>query len=607
MTNRDITKLLRKIAVVYELTNEIRFKTIAYEKAAEAVENSTIEIKDLWKEGKLESVVGVGKTIASHLDELFRTGKVRHFENVLRSVPSSIFPLLEVSGIGPKKAYKLVTMLKLSNPETVLDDLKLAAKQNRIAPIENFGEKSQEDILEELEHYRKGVGKENRMPYPFARQIADRMVEYLKKCPSVHEITLLGSLRRGVETIGDIDIAVATEKGEEVVNHFINYPDKIKVIEKGPAGATLLISGQKKIDLRVQAPHKFGSMLQYFTGSKNHNIRLREFALKKGLSLSEYGIKTLNKVPSTGLKGQMYNKKLNIYEFGKEKNFYNGLGLPWIPPELREDRGEIEAALRQAQGKSHKLPKLVELSDIKGDFHIHSNYDLSTSHDLGTSSLEVIIRKADEKNYEYIGISDHNPSYSNNRPEYIERILKKRKADFEQIISSTKSTRVHLFIMLETDILPDGKLPLSEQAFKYLDAIIVSVHSSFKLNKTEMTNRVLMGLSHPKAKILAHPTGRLIGKRDPYELDWTRIFKFCRENGKALEINSHPQRLDINDVLVKEAIKNKVKLVIDTDSHDVFQMDLLQYGVTVARRGWATVDDILNTKSYNSIKAWLES
>ena len=601
MTNREITKLLRKISVVYELTKEIRFKIIAYEKAAEAVENSTIEIKDLWKDGKLESLEGVGKTIASHLDELFRTGKVRHFESVLRSVPSSIFPLLEVFGIGPKKAYKLVTILKLSNPETVLDDLRLAASQNRIAPIEHFGDKSQEDILAALESHRKGRGKEDRMQYPFARQIADRMVEYLKKCPYAREVTLLGSLRRGVETIGDIDIAVATEKGEEVINHFINYPDKIKVIEKGPAGATLLISGQKKIDLRVQAPHIFGSMLQYFTGSKNHNIRLREFALKKGLSLSEYGIKKLSNTQYPILNTQNYNSKLKIYEYGKEEDFYNALDLPWIPPELREDRGEIEEA------QNNRLPYLIDLKDIKGEFHIHSNYDLSTSHDLGSSSLETIIRKAEEKNYEYIGISDHNPGYTNNSPEHIESILKKRKANFEQIISSTKSTRVHLFFMLETDILPDGKLPLSEQAFKYLDAIIVSVHSSFKLNKTEMTNRVLMGLSHPKAKILAHPTGRLIGKRDPYELDWTRIFKFCKEFGKALEINSNPQRLDINDIIVKEAIHNGVKLVIDTDSHDASQMDLIQYGITVARRGWAAVDDILNTKSYNSVKAWFQS
>ena len=607
MTNREIAKLLRKIAVVYELTKEIRFKIIAYEKAAETVENSTIEIKDLWKNGKLENLEGVGKTIASHLDELFRTGKVRHFESVLQKVPSSIFPLLEVSGIGPKKAFRLVTILKLSNPETVLDDLKLAASQNRIAPIENFGEKSQKDILEALERYRKGAGNEDKMLYPFARQIADRMVEYLKKCPYAHEITLLGSLRRGVETIGDIDIAVATENGKEVVNYFINYPDKIKVIEKGPAGATLLVSGQKKIDLRVQAPHNFGSMLQYFTGSKNHNIRLREFALKKGLSLSEYGIKKISNTQYPIPNIQSYNSKLKIYEFGKEKDFYNAVGLPWIPPELREDRGEIEVALRQAQGKPLGLPKLVKLTDIKGEFHIHSNYDLSTSHDLGSSSLETIIRKAEEKNYEYIGLSDHNPGYTTNTVNHIETILKKREAYFEHIISSTKSTRVHLFIMLETDILPDGKLPLSESAFNYLDAIIVSVHSSFNLKRSEMTERILKGLSHPKAKILAHPTGRLIGKRDPYDLDWNRIFKYCQSTNKALEINSNPQRLDINDKLVKEAIRNNVKLVVNTDCHDVSQMDYIQYGVTVARRGWATADDILNTKSYNSIKSWLES
>ena len=308
-------------------------------------------------------------------------------------------------------------------------------------------------------------------------------------------------------------------------------------------------------------------------------------ALSKGLSLSEYGIK----------------KKVDdqITHYDTEEKFYGALGLDWIPPEIRENTGEIELA------GQHKLPKLLELKDMKGDFHLHSSYPIEPSHDMGTSSMEVMIEKAVSLGYEYLGFSEHNPSISKHTKEQVVKILQKRKTFIEQLNVKYKKT-IRVFSLLETDILPNGKLAIDDDALELLDGSIVSIHSVFNMDKETMTNRVLKGLSHPKAKILAHPTGRLINERSGYELDWIRIFEFCKTNNKALEINAWPSRLDLPDTLVREAIIHGVKLFIDTDSHDVSHMDLMQYGVSVARRGWATKHDILNAMPYNELKAWFE-
>lgn len=585
MTNLEVAKLLRHVAAAYTLKGENRFRVIAYERAAEAIEKSVSEVQDLWKEGKLATIPGIGKHIGAHLDKLFRTGSVKHFKSVLGEFSKALFPLLDVPGFGAKKAFRLTKELKLNNPKTILKDLLAAAKRDKIARLSGFGSKSQEDIVEALKRFTKGQVKENRMPLPYALATADTVIEYLKKHRDTRQVVPLGSLRRSIATIGDIDIAVATEHPEAVLSWFLAYPNKSKLIEKGPQGATILLTNGRQVDLRVQQPGKFGAMLQYFTGSKNHNIRLREFALKKGLSLSEYGIK--------------HSGSGKISEYPTEEKFYDALGLPWIPPELREDQGEIEASLHNT------LPQLIKTENIRGDLHIHSNYNLEPSHDLGASSLEDILQEASQRGYAYIGISDHNPSISHHTKAEIVSILRKRKSCFEQIISSTKSVRVHLFIMLEVDVFPDGKLAIQNEAFDYLDAAIVSIHSSFGMDKEKMTKRILSGLSHPKAKILAHPTGRLLGSREGYEVDWQTVFAFCRSHGKALEINAHPQRLDLPDSLVKQAIEAGVKLIIDTDSHDASQLLLMRYGVSVARRGWASANDILNTLPYNKFKDWL--
>ncbi|KKR86251.1 hypothetical protein A2875_00095 [Candidatus Gottesmanbacteria bacterium RIFCSPHIGHO2_01_FULL_46_14] len=585
LTNLELAELLRKVSAAYQILNENRFKIIAYDRAADSIEHLTSDAKDLWDDGKLDEIPGIGEGISHYLDELFRTGHVKHFGDVMKRVPEAVFPLLLVPGIGPKKSYRLVKEFGFTRAKTAVSDLERVAKAGKIASLEGFGQKSEEVILSSLSLFKKGAIKENRMELPIADAIAQDVMVYLRKSHDVEHVDALGSLRRMVSTIGDIDIAVATKKPDVVVSHFVKYPHE-KLIDEGPQGATLLLHSGRQVDLRVQNPAKYGAMLQYFTGSKNHNIKLRELALSKGLSLNEYGIKNV--------------KTRRMRSFHSEVEFYKEIGLSWIPPELREDQGEVEAALRG------KLPKLVELSDMKGDLHMHTDYDLEPSHNLGSDAFVKHLDKAVSLGYEYIGISDHNPSMTNHTKDQITQIMRKRKETYEQIHAAW-GKRVALFIMCEVDILPDGKLALPKEAFEYVDAVIVSIHSSFTQPRSEVTKRVVNALTaHPKVRFFGHPTGRLLTKREGVDLNWKEIFAVCKDQDIALEINAYPQRLDLPDTIVYDAVREGIKLCINTDAHAVDQMNMMKYGVSVARRGWATARDIVDTMEYNGFKKWLD-
>jgi DNA polymerase (family 10) len=589
VTNNEISKLLNNVAAAYSIKDEkkFRFQILAYEKAAESIENLPTQLQDLYREDKLKGIPGIGPTIQSRLEELFKTGKVAHFEDIMKDIPLSFFPLLNIPSFGPKKAYRLVMEFNLKDPATIIEDIEKIANKGKIASLAGFGEKSQADILRAIAEYRLGKGKTTRMPLPFANELAEIIITYIKKSPAVVEAQPLGSLRRKRETIGDIDIAVATNNPKEVLDHFVAYPHKERVMERGERSSSILASGGKQIDLMVIPPDGFGAMLQHFTGSKAHNVHLREYALSIGLSVSDFGIK------KKGDDNSQYKK------YKTEESFYKALGMQWVPPEMREDTGEIELALQ------NKLPQLIELSHIKGDFHLHSNFPIEESHDAGQNSMDEMIQKALSLNYTYLGFSEHNPSSGNHTEEQINKLLEKRLTFIEHLRVKYKKD-IQIFSLLETDILANGKLALPDSAFKYLDASIVSIHSSFSMSREAMTERVLKGLSHPKAKIFAHPTGRLINQRPPYEIDMEKIFTFCKEHNKALEINAAPQRLDLIDILVREAVKREIKLIINTDSHATDQMDLMRYGVTVARRGWATKRDILNSMEYNKLAMWFK-
>src|SRR3989344_1166278 len=577
MTNTEIADLLREVAASYIVKKKNRFRIIAYERAADATEHATSSVKDLWDDNKLETIPGVGKEIASHLDELFRTGEVKHFTQAKRGLPPGMFQILGIPGIGPKTAYKLAKELRV----TSIESLRKVCEGGKIRLLEGFGEKSEEELLKGIDEYEK---RSRRILLPQAAYTADKVIASLQKNKFVLRADVLGSLRRQVSTVGDIDIAVATNNPKSVIQTFCSLPGIERVLERGDAKASIKLSDGKQVDLRVQGLESYGALLQHFTGSKHHNIALREHAQKKGWSLSEYGIKVKSK----------------LLQFDTEKAFYTKLGMQYIPPELREAEGEIEQAL------AHRLPTLVELKDIKGDLHIHSDFNIEPSHDLGRSGLKKILSQAKKLGYEYIGLSEHNPSNSMHQDGEKIELIKRRNDYIDQTISSESGKfPVRVLKLLEIDILNNGSLSIPDNALDLLDGAIVSIHSSFRLNRTEMTKRVLEGLSHPKAKILAHPTGRLLLSREGFELDWDKVFEFCLKYNKILEINSWPTRLDLADVLVKDAKKGGVKLIINTDSHDAEHMKLMRFGVSVARRGWCEKSDIVNCLPYDAFRAIL--
>jgi DNA polymerase (family 10) len=603
MTNNDIAKLLRNMEAAYLILNENRFKVIAYQRAAEAVEAESRDMTELWKSERLDEVIGLGPAIRTHLDELFSTGHAQHFDTVLKKIPPAVFSLLTVSGIGPKRAMTLVSTLGLDNPDTAVADLAKAASDGRIAQLPGFGEQSERAIAGNTALVLEGARKEKRVLLSFATEVAEELVAYLKREAPVVRIDVLGSLRRQLPTIGDIDLAVVTADPETVIDRFVDYP-KEKLIERGPTGASILLKNGMHVDLRIADGRSYGAMLQYFTGSKNHNVTLRSYALSKGVSLSEYGIKPVNgkKLPNND--HAEWNEEKKLYEFADEDKFYSFIGLPHIPPELREDRGEISAA------RTNKLPKLVELSDIRGDLHMHTSYDLESSHDVGTATLTEMLDHAESLGYAYIGISDHNPSTGRHTDTETADIMRRRQEYYRKAWTAWAQKRrnpLHLFVMLEVDITPDGTLALPDAAFPFVDAVVVSVHSSFAMDRTAMTDRVIRALeANPKVRILGHPTGRLLTKREGYELDWERLFPVLKQRRIALEINASPYRLDVSDQIVMEAKHQKIGCVIDSDAHSLPDMDVMRYGVAVARRGWAEAGDIVNTLPKTGMVQWVQ-
>lgn len=563
--NRHIAKMLREVAAAYEVKGEDRFRVRAYDTAADSIEHATSEVKDLWEEGRLEDIPGIGASIAGHLDEYFRTGKVKHFEQTKKGLPPGMFAFLGLEGVGAKTAQRLAKELNLKN----LEDLKKAAEAGKVAELPGFKEKTAKLLLKAISEYKE---EEGRMLLPIAYATAEKLIGEILKMPGVRRADSMGSLRRMVSTVGDIDIGVATDKPKEVVEAFVRLPDVARVLAAGEAKASVLLKTGKQIDIYAFDPRKYGSLIQYFTGSKQHNIHLRKVANGQGFSLSEHGISKFRK-------GRIVGRPLEV---ATEEKFYQMLGMVWIPPELREDTGEIEAA------QEGKLPKLVEREDIKGDTHTH------TTNSDGEETPEEMVKAAIARGMEYYGIADHAPSAQSLGKKNARDEILRWKREVEDLQEKYKG-KIKLFFSGEIDITAAAEVELPDELLALYDYTTASIHSSFSQSKEQVTQRVINALKNPHVDVIGHPTGRLLGKREAYEVDWDRVFEVAAKGGKFLEINAFPTRLDLPDTLVREAKRHGVKFAINTDAHHSFHLDFMRFGVAVARRGWCEKSDIINT------------
>jgi DNA polymerase (family 10) len=575
LSNAEVADLLRNVATALTLGKANSFQVRAYENAADSIEHLTADLGDLWEEDKLKDIPDVGKGLQEHLNELFKTGKVKHFESLMEEFPKVIYSLIKVPGVGPKTAQELAQL-------GVKDLEDLEEKLDKGTLVEaGFSAKIAEKIKLGVVEY-KGLG--NRILLPVAGEQAEKIVEYIKKDPNVTQADYLGSLRRRVVTVGDLDFAAATKDPEKTLHHFATMPGVKHVVSEGGYKAMVVLNNGMHVDLLVGDPESYGALLQHFTGGKNHNIHLRTLAEKKGFSLSERGVKDLK----TG----------EVKPIKKESELYAMLGMQTPDPELREDTGEIEAAIK------HELPKLVNLSDMKGDMHLHSNFPMEPSHGPGANKLEEIIEKAKSLKYDFVGLSDHSPGFTKNSKDKIIQLIETRTKYIQKLQKSTKSVRV--MNGLEIDILTDGSLSVPDEALKTLDYCVAGVHSSHKMPKDEMTKRILKALESPYVDIISHPTGRLLNQRQSYDADWDQIFEYCAKHKKLLEVNSFPNRLDLREDLIRRAKELGCKFIIDTDAHEISQMDNMEYGVSLARRGWLEKEDVVNTWSWEKVKAWFD-
>jgi len=572
MKNTDIAKVFQDISDLLELEGENVFKIRAYQRAAHAIEHLPREIEQLLKEGgSLRDIPGVGEAIAKKTTELVTTGHLGYYEELKAKFPPGISTLLDIRGIGPKTALRLVTELGISSVE----DLETAILNGRVAALPRMGDKLAQNILHHIQALRR---KEQRIPLGLAVLTVDEILPVLSRETGVRNLTPAGSLRRFRETVGDIDIMGTADDTEKVLQMFVRLPQVSQVLAVGSTKASVIVTRGFQVDLRLMEHAQFGSLLQHFTGSKQHNIILREQAHRRGLKLSEYGITVLaTEVTET---------------FATEEAFYRRLGLQFIPPELREGGQEIEMA---EQGK---LPCLVELSDIKGDLHVHTEWS------DGHGSIEEMALAARQRGYRYLAITDHSAGRGIAHGLTAER-LRQQLAEIKRLNQSLEG--IHILSGSEVDIRADGSLDFDDELLSQLDVVVASVHSAMGQDEARMTQRVIRAMNNPHVDILGHPTCRLLGERPPVAIDMEAVFQAAQQSNTALEINAMPSRLDLKDVHIQRAKELGDKLVISTDAHSSEQLDHMRFGVGMARRGWCEPHHILNTRPLAELQRSLSS
>lgn len=568
--NREVAEILYQMAELLELQAENRFKIIAYSKAARAIEGLPEDVALVCREGRLRGIPGVGRAIADKVEEYLQTGKIAAHQELLAKTPPGLAELLQISGLGPKTVSLLHDKLNVTN----LEQLEIAAREHRIRRLPRMGPTRESNIIKAIERYKK---RSTRILYSSAEPVVNQILSHLRGMEGLEHVTVAGSFRRARETVGDIDILATASHPQEIVSAFTRLPLVQEVLASGPTKASVIVQETIQVDLRIVEHRSFGTVLQYFTGSKEHNVKLRQIALSRGFSLSEYSLKRLSD-----------NQDLF---FDREKDVYSALGLDYIPPEMREDQGEIEAAQRG------RLPDLLEMKDIRGDLHVHSDWS------DGRASILDLARAASALGYEYIAICDHSPAVGiagGLSPERLEEKINAIEAANEQLEG------IAILSGTEVDIKSDGRLDYPDRLLSKCDVVVASIHMGGQQSERAITGRLIQALENEHVDIISHPTGRIIGQRDAYKVDLLAVLDAAARTGTALEINSHPSRLDLSDVNARAAREARAKLVINSDAHDASQLEVMRYGINVARRAWLERKDVLNALSLKDLLAALK-
>ena len=573
MNNKEIAKVFQDIADLLELKGENQFKIRAYQKAVRSIEHMPMEAEQLVKEDRLKEIPGVGEAITKKITELVTTGQLGYYEELKADFPEGITTLLDVPSIGPKTAMLLSTELGISS----VDELETAIVGGKVVKLYRMGDKTAENILHQIQALRRKK-RSQRILIGDALPIVDEILARLRELPRLRNLAPAGSLRRFRETIGDIDLMGTADNATEIIQAFTTLPQVKEVLVSGPTKASAVVSGGLQVDLRIVDHDSFGSLLQYFTGSKQHNINLRERAHRMGLKLSEYGITNLDTE--------------ELEKFATEEAFYERQGLEFIPPELREGQQEIEKA------EQDTMPRLIELSDIKGDLHTHTNWS------DGRDSIEAMALAAKALGYQYLGIADHSGGRGIAHGLDAER-LKQQILEIKQV--NQKINDSHIFAGIEVDIRADGSLDMPDELLAELDIVTAGVHSSLNQSQEQMTKRIIRAIENPNVDVVAHPTCRLLLDREPIAVDMEAIFQTAAGTNTMLEINAMPSRLDLKDTHAYRARELGVKLIINTDSHSTDHLEFMRFGVGVARRAWCQAEDILNTRPLDEVIAYLKS
>lgn len=570
MDKKEVSKILEEIGILLEIQGENPFKTRAYFNGAKVVEQLEEDIGVLVEEDRLHGIKGIGKALQEKITELVNTGKLKYYDDLRAKTPEGIFEILKIPGLGPKKVKALYDELDI----TTVGELEYACLENRLIDLKGFGEKTQNKILEGIDHIKKYRGQHL---ISTGMIFGNKVIEDVKKHEDVIRISLAGSIRRQKEIIKDIDIlgSCREDKRKEIMDFFTSLEDVEKVIAKGSTKSSVMLWSGINVDLRLVDDEEYPFALHHFTGSKEHNTAMRHRGKAFGLKINEYGI-------------FKEDQRIDVKD---EKEFFSVLNLQYIPPELRENHGEIEAS------EKGTIPHLIEVQDIKGILHVHSNYS------DGVNSIEELVIAAIEKGFQYIGISDHSKSafYANGLKE---KTIKKQHEEIEKL--REKYPEIKIFKGIESDILPDGSLDYEDEVLATFDYVIGSVHSHFKMDRDQMTKRLMTAVENKYLTILGHPTGRLLLSRKEYDLNLEEVIESCGKNAVAIEINSNPHRLDLDWRMCKYAKEKGVKLVIEPDAHRISGIDDIFYGIGIGRKGWLEATDVLNTSLADEIYRFLK-